>query len=164
MIDINQNNNKITPEHIHALLSASEAAIGDAFDKVTVMHVKLPNGFVITVSSACVDPANYDRETGVKLCQKQIVDKLYELEGYRLQCELNSLNSQPSTPSESPDIADLKAQLIELNQRITIAIAAAYDILSKDDAEGLESILRPQPEDQPDSSESNNTIIFKNFI
>ncbi|MGN0449538.1 MAG: Gp49 family protein [Ruminococcus sp.] len=54
------------------------------YDKVTVVNCKLPNGFVITVASGAVDPANYDEEIGKEICLSRIENKLWELEGYAL--------------------------------------------------------------------------------
>lgn len=47
--------------------------------------MRLRNGFILTESSACVDPANYDVELGKKLCFQHIENRLRELEGYVLQ-------------------------------------------------------------------------------
>ena len=58
--------------------------------KGTIVTVRLPNGFVLVESSACVDPANYDHAIGYESCMKRIRDKLWLLEGYRLQCELGA--------------------------------------------------------------------------
>lgn len=78
----------VTQEHIDAIIEASDVAVTTAYDKCTVVNVKLPNGFVITESSACVDPRNYDKEMGIEICMEKIKNKLWELEGYKLQCEL----------------------------------------------------------------------------
>lgn len=58
------------------------------FDKCTLVCVKLENGFVLTESSACVDPANYNEEIGKEICFERIKNKIWELEGYRLQCDI----------------------------------------------------------------------------
>lgn len=81
-------NNTVTQEQINDTLAHSEFRMGTVFDKVTVLHCRLPNGFVLSAESACVDPANYDPVLGRALCEKKIADKLWELEGYRLACEL----------------------------------------------------------------------------
>lgn len=57
--------------------------------KCTVVVAQLPNGFILTESSACVDPANYDVNIGIECCKKRIIDKIWLLEGYRLQCRLS---------------------------------------------------------------------------
>lgn len=78
----------VTQEHIDSILAESDVSVTTAFDKCTVVTVRLPNGFVITESSACVDPRNYDKEMGIEICMDRITNKLWELEGYKLQCEL----------------------------------------------------------------------------
>jgi len=60
-----------------------------AFNKCLIVSCKLPNGFVITESSACVDVDNFNLEIGRNICTDRIKNKLWELEGYKLQCELN---------------------------------------------------------------------------
>lgn len=48
----------------------------------------LPNGFVIVESSSCVDPANFDMKVGEEICMDRLVNKIWELEGYKLQSKL----------------------------------------------------------------------------
>jgi hypothetical protein len=79
---------KITQEQIDALMAASVFGDIKMGDKTCVVTMKLPNGFEITESASCVDPANYDREIGIMVCKKRIAGRLWELEGYRLQCAL----------------------------------------------------------------------------
>ena len=78
----------VKAEDIFEILDNSEFEINTVFDKCTVVTCKLPNGFVITEYSACVSPENYDEEMGFEICYDKIVDKLWELEGYRLQDKL----------------------------------------------------------------------------
>ena len=75
----------INEEHIAEIMENSEFEIHTMFDKCTVVTCKLPNGFVITESSACVSPENYDKDLGAEICFKKISDKIWELEAYRLQ-------------------------------------------------------------------------------
>ena len=77
--------NKVSEERIRKLIESSEKNVTTIFDKVTVVSLKLPNGFVITESSGCVDPENYDEKTGELICMGKIEDRLWELEGYLLQ-------------------------------------------------------------------------------
>lgn len=79
---------KVSEDDVKMLLAHSEITVLTVFDKCTIVAVRLPNGFIITESSACVDPLNYDVELGKEICMKNIEDKLYELEGYHLQAEL----------------------------------------------------------------------------
>ena len=55
------------------------------FDKQCIVVAKLPNGFTIVGESACVDPTMYDEAIGEALAKKNIVNRLWELEGYLLQ-------------------------------------------------------------------------------
>ena len=78
----------ITPESIEEIMENSTFEAFTVFDKCTIVACKLPNGFVIVESSACVSPENYDKEMGASICIDRIKDKVWELEGYRLQEEL----------------------------------------------------------------------------
>ena len=60
------------------------------FDKCTIVAIQLENGFVITESSSCVDPAKYDEKLGYEICIRKIKERLTELEGYRLQVDLHN--------------------------------------------------------------------------
>ena len=75
----------ITEEYIAEILENSEFEVSTVFDKCTVVSCRLPNGFVITESSACVSPENYDAEYGADICFDKIASKVWELEAYRLQ-------------------------------------------------------------------------------
>lgn len=100
----------ITSEHIEEILANSEITTETVFNKCTIVTCKLPNGFVIVESSACVSPENYDEKMGFDICMKKITDKIWELEGYRLQDEIyrrgyveeNSKTLNCSCESECP--------------------------------------------------------------
>ena len=78
-------NIKVTQAEIDLLLNSADVQVRTEFGKCTVVTVRLRNGFILTESSACVDPANYDVELGKKLCFQHIENRLWELEGYALQ-------------------------------------------------------------------------------
>ncbi|MGM1416315.1 Gp49 family protein [Bacillus cereus group sp. BceL300] len=80
--------NKITQEDIDKIVARTHWVVEEFHGKCTVVVAKLPNGFILTDSSACVDPANYDINIGIECCKKRIIDKIWLLEGYRLQCEI----------------------------------------------------------------------------
>lgn len=86
--------NTITQEDIDAILAETEVKVASVFGKTTVITAKLPNGFTITESSSCVDPDNYNEEMGRNLAMRKVVDKLWELEGYRLQSNLFRKNTK----------------------------------------------------------------------
>lgn len=84
--------NTVTQEQIDKLIGQALVDVKTIFDKCTVVTVKLENGFVLTESSACVDKANYDEKLGSQICIERIKNRLWELEGYKLQCELSPSN------------------------------------------------------------------------
>lgn len=80
--------NTVTQKQIDDILTKSEINVQTVYNKVTVVCCKLPNGFVITEASGAVDPTNYDEEVGKEICMERITNKLWELEGYVLACQL----------------------------------------------------------------------------
>lgn len=81
--------NTVTTEQINKLIEKATIRVDTIFGKCTVVTAQLENGFVLTESSACVDPVNYNQEIGTSICLERIKNKLWELEGYRLQCRLH---------------------------------------------------------------------------
>lgn len=75
----------LTPNDIDKIMDKCQLNVMTVWDKCTIVACKLPNGFIITESSACVDPKNYDEHIGLEICLNKIRDKVWELEGYRLQ-------------------------------------------------------------------------------
>lgn len=53
--------------------------------KTTAVVLTLKNGFEVVGTSACVDPANYSQSVGAEYARKRAIDKVWELEGYKLQ-------------------------------------------------------------------------------
>lgn len=77
--------NTITQDIVDKIYDESEKLTYISFGKCLILSCKLKNGFVITESSACVDPKNFDAKIGVQICKERIKNKIWELEGYRLQ-------------------------------------------------------------------------------
>ena len=75
----------VKAEDIRRLMADAEVSVETRFGKVTVVCVKLANGFVLTEASGAVDPRNYSQEMGTKICLERVEKKLWELEGYALQ-------------------------------------------------------------------------------
>lgn len=80
--------NTVTQQDIDNILEKTQWTVEEFHGKCTVVVAKLPNGFILTESSACADPADYDVNIGIECCKERIVNKIWELEGYRLQSEL----------------------------------------------------------------------------
>lgn len=88
IIQEEENTNKVDPARIDHLMDTATYDVKTVHDKCTVVVAKLENGFILTESSACVDPANYDAAMGERLCKDKIRERLWELEGYALQKSL----------------------------------------------------------------------------
>lgn len=77
--------NTVTTDQIAEIIEKTQFDAQTVYGKTTIVSAKLPNGFVIVESSSCVDPQNYDEKVGIEICKHRIIDKIWELEGYRLQ-------------------------------------------------------------------------------
>ncbi|MEL6853509.1 MAG: Gp49 family protein [Cyanobacteria bacterium J06607_13] len=75
----------INQQRIDGLLDAAETQEFVFWGKELVVSYKLPCGFTVTGSGACVDPANFDIEIGRKAAREMAAHKLWEFEGYSLQ-------------------------------------------------------------------------------
>lgn len=78
----------VSSEDIDDILENCEIEMCSIFDKCMIVACKLPNGFVVVESSACVDPNNYDEDVAFDNCIEKITNKIWELEGYVLQEDL----------------------------------------------------------------------------
>lgn len=81
--------NSVTQEQIDNIFGNAKKEVQTVFEKCTIMVCELENGFILVESSACVEPKNYDFDLGIKICEERIKNKLWELEGYKLQSELD---------------------------------------------------------------------------
>ena len=77
---------QLTKEYIDAILDQAEVTVTKVGKKTAVVTAILRNGFELTATAACVDPDNYSDDEGKRIGLQRIEDKLWELEGYRLQC------------------------------------------------------------------------------
>jgi hypothetical protein len=77
--------NTIDQKHINEIMLMTRIQSQRQGEKTTIVTATLPNGFVIVEASSCVDPYNYDHAVGEDICMGRIVNKVWELEGYRLQ-------------------------------------------------------------------------------
>jgi hypothetical protein len=77
--------NTVTQAEVDAQIV--DVQVSTIFEKVTVVAVRLRNGFVLVESAGAVDKANYSEEVGKGICLQRIKNKIWELEGYRLSSE-----------------------------------------------------------------------------
>ncbi|PKH81166.1 Gp49 family protein [Psychrobacter sp. 4Bb] len=80
--------NKVTKEDLEHLVAQSNTIFTNPAGTLTHCVITLPCGYTVTGESACVDPANYNKELGEKYALEQAVDKLWPLEGYLLANDL----------------------------------------------------------------------------
>lgn len=60
-------------------------------DKTTIVVATLANGFIITESSSCVDPANFNMDIGYNICKERIQNRVWEMLGFMLQSGTNGI-------------------------------------------------------------------------
>lgn len=80
--------NTVTQERVDSQIVKETTA--KLAEKTTVVILTLKNGFEVVGTSACVDPANYDHEIGIKYARQRAMDKVWELEGYFLQALIHA--------------------------------------------------------------------------
>lgn len=75
---------KVTKDHLDHIVAQSQTTFTNPVGTLTHCVITLPCEFTVTGESACVDPANYNKELGEKYALENAVEKLWELEGYLL--------------------------------------------------------------------------------
>lgn len=108
----------VTQEQIDALLHGAVMDVRTVFDKVTVVSLKLPSGFVVTESSGAVSKENYSEAQGVGICLEKIKTRLWQLEGYRLQNK-HPVISTPEVPQKVSNDTNEKTPAESLLERLT---------------------------------------------
>lgn len=75
--------NKLTPEWLTSNIeSVSYTRVPDT--TTTICSIILNNGFVVTETSACIDPSNYDKAIGEKIALDACKERLWELYGFAI--------------------------------------------------------------------------------
>jgi predicted nuclease with TOPRIM domain len=113
--------NRVTEEQIEAKIKDKKFTVLED-GKTTICNLYLENGFTVRGESACVDPANFDKELGEKIAYENAKDKIWLLEGYLLQEKLHN------QPEDFLDRMELEGK--ELEERIRKA------------SDGLEALRR----------------------
>lgn len=78
---------RLTPAHIDAMIQ-DENYWNPPGTATTVCHLTLTNGFSVIGMSAPASPENYDEQIGRDIARKNAREQIWQLEGYRLKCEL----------------------------------------------------------------------------
>ena len=82
----------VTPVTVDSLKALVKEAVYHQFEgtTVTVCCIKMTNGFNTIGQSACVIPANFDKEVGERLAFEDAFNKIWQLEGYLLNHKIVS--------------------------------------------------------------------------
>lgn len=91
---------RLKPEDIDAVI------VGEKFHVLepslhTMCVLSLRNGFTVTGESACVHPANFNKEIGERLAREDARKKIWPLEAYRLQERLFLAGTSGKQPQEN---------------------------------------------------------------
>lgn len=81
--------NTVTKEMVEDNMRDVKVFTLDAFKPTTVVQIRMKNGFVITDSTTCVDPANYSEEIGKEILLKRMENEVWKLLGFELASKLN---------------------------------------------------------------------------
>lgn len=73
---------KLTPEILEGLVAETTFF---THGTLTLAVCDLTNGAQVIGQSNCIDPANYDAETGRHFARSDAVEKLWQLEGYAVK-------------------------------------------------------------------------------
>lgn len=110
--------NTVTQQQINELWNKATVIKTSVFNKCTIVACQLESGFIIVESSACVDPANYDSDMGYNICVERIKNKLWELEGYKLQNKLHEEKKAAAKKKpEPPKHVNCKCTIIPADER-----------------------------------------------
>lgn len=78
-------NDFVSEEVVNEWLKNCEVETKELFGKpYTFVHCQLPNKFVISESTSCVDPKNYSEEIGAEICKSKLKDKIWYILGAHL--------------------------------------------------------------------------------
>lgn len=92
--------------------------------KTTICCLTLKNGFEVIGESACVDPANFNEELGRKYSHERAFNKLWELEGYRLQ-------SEKDMTEKMLDISEVKQAKVNISDLKVYGDGDTFQLLCK---------------------------------
>jgi hypothetical protein len=74
---------KLTKEHLESLVVSK--TITRPAGTLTICVITLYGGAQVTGESNVIDPRNFDQQIGEKMAYEDAIDKLWQLEGYRIK-------------------------------------------------------------------------------
>ena len=82
--------NRVTLEDMMAKIEDVEYSRSQLCPELTLAVVKVSNGFSFVGKSACVDPANYNKELGEKFAKEDAIRQMWAFEGYAMRERLSA--------------------------------------------------------------------------
>lgn len=79
-----EQNSVMETDVAQAIADAESNVIDMCGKKISIVTVKLWNGFTITETSTCVSADNFSEEIGIEVCLKKIIDKIWNHLGFML--------------------------------------------------------------------------------
>lgn len=120
--------NTVTKESIEAKIVREKYLVVPS-TTTTICALEMENGFVQIGTSACVDPSNFDDETGRRIARSNAFDQLWALEGYLLKEALHKecCAEKPSADKEESSTPSTMISIEELSpsQFLAILLGAA---------------------------------------
>jgi hypothetical protein len=80
----------VNREYLEKLLNDSVKEVHIFHGKQMVVSYYLPCGFTVTGESNIIDPEKFNFDIGEKLCYEVAIKQLWQLETYRMQCNMYS--------------------------------------------------------------------------
>lgn len=75
---------KLTIEYLESLVVGQQYHVFPG-TTMTVCCLTLKSGFAVIGESACINPSDFDEQVGREIARANAIDKLWQLEGYRLK-------------------------------------------------------------------------------
>lgn len=85
---------RITPEFLKNQIKTDGVKYNRLGGTLTHCTITVKNGFTFTGESACVDPANYNKEIGEQIAFDNAFDEMWGPYGFALSQHLHELNSK----------------------------------------------------------------------
>lgn len=75
---------KLTIQHLESLGVSAQYHVFPG-TTITVCCLTLKSGFAVIGESACINPGDFDEQVGRAIARANAIDKLWQLEGYRIK-------------------------------------------------------------------------------
>ncbi len=80
--------NRVTNELLDTEINNGTVKYSHLDGSLTHCQITVPNGFIFTGESACVDPSNYDKKIGESIAFENAKEKMWGFYGFLLKQKL----------------------------------------------------------------------------